>query len=125
MTAQNLKRDFVHLVSSSGDECEQKSSRHSSDDALKISKESLYYWQGLSRLTPFSFDGVHCHTTSSTGDPCLTFQEIFGNLKDLKMGILSAMCIDWDWLQQELFVATQIPLIFVTDYDRPRKELDY
>ena len=79
MAAQNLKRDFVHLVSSSGDERTEKCNKLSPDDALKISKESLYYWQGLSRLTPFSYDGVHCHATSSTGDPCLKFQEIFGN----------------------------------------------
>ena len=121
--AKNLKRDFVHLISSSDSEVEnqlEKKNQTSFRERQTSSQDLLYFWNGLSRLTPFSFDGLKSHAIAASGQACLRFRDILGPLQHLKVGVLSAMCIDWVWLQHELQQITDMPLYFVTDYDRPR-----
>jgi hypothetical protein len=111
--AKNLKRESVGPAGD-GHDAGPSGKRTSGD-------ENAFHWKGLSRLTCFSYDGLESHSTSASGKRCIRFREIAGPLTDLKMGIVSAMCIDWDWIEEELREAATKPLLFVTDYDRPRQ----
>jgi hypothetical protein len=111
--------EYISLLDSS-DEEESSVRFLPSSSTITAPLPLHFYLDGIASLTPYAYDTTDRNYTKSqvTGAPCLTIQQILGPLLYLKSGILSAMCIDWDWLIQDIFMdvlPSTCPLLFITD----------